>query len=170
MTRKPVQTTPRKPPTHKDGLPSCTVYRLRMATRRATRLYDAFLAPVGIGVAQFGVLNAATALDGRSVTALAKSLDMDRSTLTRNLGPLVRAGHLSIERGTDRRSRAVRITPEGRAALARAWPLWRAAQKVIQQHLGHVTTQRLHTLLAAAINKIPAGPERPVGTRGGMKP
>ena len=64
----------------------------------------------------------------------------------------------------------VRITPEGRAALARAWPLWRAAQKVIQQHLGHVTTQRLHTLLAAAIEKIPAGPDGPTGTRGGVKP
>lgn len=158
------------PPTQSDGLPPCTVYRLRMATRRATRLYDAFLAPVGIGVAQFGVLNAAIAADGRTVTELAKSLDMDRSTLTRNLEPLVRAGHLKIERGADRRSRAVRITPEGRAALARAWPLWRAAQKVIQQHLGHVTTQRLHTLLAAAIEKIPAGPDGPTGTRGGVKP
>jgi DNA-binding MarR family transcriptional regulator len=141
-----------------------------MATRRATRLYDAFLAPVGIGVAQFGVLNAAIAADGRTVTELAKALDMDRSTLTRNLGPLVRTGHLKIERGTDRRSRSIRITSEGRATLARAWPLWRAAQKMIQEHLGHVTTERLHDLLAAAIERIPAGPDATPGKRGGVKP
>ena len=137
-----------------DKLP-CTVYRLRMATRRATRLYDRMLAPSGLGIAQFGLLQLLCRSSGASVTDLALALDMDRTTMTRNLMPLARRGLITLGPGRDRRSRAVAITDEGRAAVARALPLWRKAQGIVRETLGGDDLERLHALLDVASERIP---------------
>jgi DNA-binding MarR family transcriptional regulator len=114
------------------------------------------LAPAGIGAAQFGVLVAVAGRDGASLTELAQSLDMDRTTLTRNLRPLERAGHLRLAAGADKRSRAVGITAEGRAVLARARPLWRNAQRVVAESLGAGDLAALHSLLEITLARLPA--------------
>lgn len=138
----------------------CAVYRLRMAARQATRLYDAHLKPSGLGIAQYGVLSLITAMDGASVTAIAERLAMDRTTMTRNLAPLIRGGYVKIGTGKNRRTRAVQITDKGRAAIARATPLWAAAQSQLAADLGPAFAP-LQTALGAAIPKIAASPAPP---------
>lgn len=135
--------------------PPCTVYRLRMAARRATRLYDHQLAPSGLGIAQFGVLQIVAHSDGATLTEIAATLDMDRTTLTRNLAPLLREGLVRSAPGKDRRSRAVHITPAGETAIAKALPMWRAAQAALREQLGAKSVDTLHELLDAAITRIP---------------
>ena len=49
---------------------------------------------------------------------LAEELGMDRTTLTRNLSPLVDAGLLETVRGKDARHRVIALTDEGRDRLA----------------------------------------------------
>jgi DNA-binding MarR family transcriptional regulator len=126
-----------------------------MAARRATRLYDRFLAPAGLGIAQFGLLQVLSMKGGGSVTSLAAALDMDRTTMTRNLAPLVREGLVELRAGTDRRSRGVMITAVGRDALKGAVPLWRAAQAAVRDSLGVKEVERLHALLDDALSKLP---------------
>lgn len=125
----------------------CTVYRLRMVTRRATRLYDRHLVPTGLGIAQFGLLNAIWSREGASVTDIAALLDMERTTLTRNLGPLVRRGLVALGAGPDKRSRSVTITEAGKETVRRARPHWRAAQAELAAALG----EERHTALVAAL-------------------
>ncbi len=138
-----------------DALPPCTLYRLRMATRRATRLYDRVLAPSGLGIAQFGLLNAIRARAGGTVTDIARHLDMDRTTLTRNLRPLLRSGLVTLRAGPDARSRALDLTDQGHVALAAAFPLWRQAQQRVAESLGEAETTALNTLLAEALDRLP---------------
>lgn len=138
----------------------CTVYRLRMATRRATRLYDRHLAPTGLGIAQFGLLNAIAWRGGASVTDIAALLDMDRTTLTRNLGPLVRRGLVALGPGGDRRSRAVTITPAGKEAVRQAAPAWRAAQAELATALGASGHTALLEAIDLALRHIP-DPDQP---------
>ena len=65
-------------------------HKVRMAARFITRAYDDILRPVGLRATQLSVL-VAVAIDGAiSITELAKFLGMDRTTLTRNLSPLVK--------------------------------------------------------------------------------
>jgi DNA-binding MarR family transcriptional regulator len=60
---------------------------------------------------------------------VAALLAMDRTTLTANLKPLERRGLVRVVVDeADRRSRRLRLTSVGRAALAKAMPLWEEAQ------------------------------------------
>ena len=69
-------------------------------------------------------------------TRLAEVLGMDRTTLTRNLAPLRRQGHLTLRPGPDRRVRLATITERGRRTLTAAIPLWEQAQRRITDGLG----------------------------------
>jgi len=69
---------------------------------------------------------------------------MDRTTLTRNLKPLEKAGRIRLDRGTDLRTRNVTLTDEGRAALRSAFPKWNRAQSRVVDGFGR---ERFHNLL-----------------------
>jgi DNA-binding MarR family transcriptional regulator len=74
--------------------------------------------------------------DVMSITALAKFMGMDRSTLTRNLAPLEREGLIRVGNEGWRRSRTVEITQKGRSRLRTALPFWEKAQATLRQKLG----------------------------------
>ncbi|MDX2289385.1 MAG: MarR family winged helix-turn-helix transcriptional regulator [Hyphomicrobiaceae bacterium] len=138
-----------------DPLPPCTLYRLRMATRKATRAYDRHFAAIGLTSPQYGLLMTIAARPGQPVGAIAQRLDMDRTTLTRNLKPLTARGLVTTE-GSDKRSRALRLTPAGETTLGHARTAWRAAQAEVAQHFGTHDTDALHTLLASFVDKLPS--------------
>jgi DNA-binding MarR family transcriptional regulator len=107
-----------------------------MASRAVTRLYDEMLRSVGVRASQLAVLVAVGNQDVMSITALAKFMGMDRSTLTRNLAPLEREGLIRVGNEGWRRSRTVEITKKGRSRLREALPLWEKAQERLRQKLG----------------------------------
>ena len=107
-----------------------------MAARAVTRLYDEVLRSVGLRATQLAVLVAAANESVVSITALAKFMGMDRSTLTRNLAPLEREGLIRLGNEGWRRSRIVEITPKGRSRLRQALPLWEKAQDTMRHKLG----------------------------------
>jgi DNA-binding MarR family transcriptional regulator len=107
-----------------------------MASRVVTRFYDEILRSVGLRATQLAVLVAVGNEDVMSITALAKFMGMDRSTLTRNLGPLEREGLIRVGNEGWRRSRTVEITKKGRARLREALPFWEKAQDTLRQKLG----------------------------------
>jgi DNA-binding MarR family transcriptional regulator len=122
--------------TPQEMVESCACTKTRAAARSLTTAYDETLRPVGLRATQLAVL-AAVAIDGSaSITALAKLLSMDRSTLSRNLGPLEASGLVKVGIEGWRRSRMLEITKKGEAQLAKALPLWEKAQKALREKLG----------------------------------
>jgi DNA-binding MarR family transcriptional regulator len=71
-----------------------------------------------------------------SIARLARELVMDRSTLTRNLKPLLNMGLVCFTRGDAGRQKAVEVTVEGQAALLRAAPYWNSAQTHLVNRFG----------------------------------
>lgn len=134
----------------------CTAAAVRRAARRITQIYDEALKPLGLTLPQYSVLANLLLIDGASVTELAAKLVVDRTTLTRNLGPLSRSGWIRLEPGADGRSRAVRLTDKGRQILKRAVPAWQAAETRIRAVLG----ESLATDLRAASEQAVATLER----------
>ena len=86
-----------------------------------------------------------------SITALAERLAMDRTTMTRNLGPLERTGWVVVRDGPDRRSRSVEITEAGQGVYEKAVPLWQEAERAIRQSMGKDDAASLRRLLDAAL-------------------
>jgi len=138
---------------------ACTCFKLRSLARQVTRLYDQVLAPSGLKVTQYSLL--AHALRGPeggapSVSELAHAMFTDRTTLTRNLRPLIAAGYIEVASGPDARSKAVRVTAQGRAVMRAARPLWQAAQARMQRLGGAAQVERLHALADALLLRIDA--------------
>ena len=67
---------------------------------------------------------------------MAEKLAMDRSALARSLKSLQEQGLLMVEPGSDRRTRLVRLTEQGRHALTRTLPYWRQAQEQVVMRFG----------------------------------
>jgi DNA-binding MarR family transcriptional regulator len=114
----------------------CACFNVRKAARAVTALYDRTLAPCGLRTTQVTLLVALARAGDLPFTRLAGILGMDRTTLTRNVGPLERDGLLTLRPGPDRRVKLVAITDAGRRTLAAAIPLWQTAQREITAGIG----------------------------------
>jgi DNA-binding MarR family transcriptional regulator len=112
-----------------ERLENCACFSVRKTARAVTRAFDAALAPSGLEATQFSVLAAIAVARRFTMSELADWLGLDRTTLTRNVRPLVRAGWVAIEQGADQRRRLLQLTAVGRRRLKTAFPLWRAAQR-----------------------------------------
>lgn len=129
------------PPPSPDGTELCLCFQLRAAARRVSALYTDRLAPVGLGLPQYSLVGMAWACEkqnGRppSITELAAALDLDRSTLSRNLKPMIQAGLVEVAPSGHGRAKLVRATAGGRAAYRAGVGLWRAAQDAAKSTLG----------------------------------
>jgi len=121
----------------------CTCFRLRRAARQVSQIYDRELAAVGLSLNEYSILRHAERGGHCLLGELADSLGMERTTLTRNLKPLLEAGWLKEARGEDARQRLISITASGRKRIASAKPHWQRAQQSIEASYGASNTQRL---------------------------
>lgn len=111
-----------------DEMRGCLCLNLRMAAREVTAAYDAAARRRGLRATQVQVLGGVAALSPVPLGRLASALALDKTSLPRNLRPLIRRGLVAVERGEDRRSRVARLTPAGERLLRAAYPSWRAVQ------------------------------------------
>lgn len=129
----------------------CTV--LRKASRASTQMYDRILEPSGMTIAQFSLLAALYYTRSIPMKKLAKRLVMDRTTLTRNLGPLERRNLVQLVGDPDDlRVRMVNLTAEGLEALISALPYWQQAQERMIAGLGQSLWQQLRSTLRLSVD------------------
>lgn len=127
----------------------CLCANLRRVTRAVTAAYDAALRPLSLRITQFSILRILERLGPVGVTRLAAEAALDRSTMGRNLDPLERRGLVRLTvNAADQRERVAALTAEGRAALAAALPLWRAAQTRVEDAFPPATVADLAGRLA----------------------
>lgn len=124
----------------------CSCFAMRRGARAVTQLYDRYLRPSGLKATQFTLLAVLGQAGSMPLTRAAGYLGMERTTLTRNLRPLLAKGYVEVDAGQDRRVRMVRITEAGEDVARRALPLWRQAQKAIANLLPAETLQAVQDL------------------------
>jgi DNA-binding MarR family transcriptional regulator len=133
-------------------LDRCLCKRTRSAARTITRLYDEELRSTGLRPSQVEVLVTVAAKSELSISALADDLDLDRTTLTRNLRPLEKRGLVALSAEGRHRTRLVSLTPAGEAILATAVGHWQRAQEAMERRLGEAGVASVRQA-AAAITK-----------------
>jgi len=114
----------------------CVGFNTRRATRLVTQYYDKALAPVGIRSTQYSLLSLLSMMGEAPMQEVAYVLAMDRTTLTRNLNPLLREGLVEVRVGSDRRARPLRLTAKGQSTLEKALPYWQKAQSGLVDEIG----------------------------------
>jgi DNA-binding MarR family transcriptional regulator len=140
------------------GVPfnSCLCLRFRKGARQTTKIYDEFLAPCGLRITQFGLLAHLEENGGPlAVAELAGELNMDPTTLNRNLKPLERRKLLRIRaKVKDRRAKEIWLTAAGRKLLQEAAPLWKAAHDHVFAALGQSEAQMLSQMLDRSLQRL----------------
>lgn len=126
----------------------CSCSALRQAARHVTKLYDAELAPVRLGLNQYSILAKLDRFGPQSIQGLAALQVMDRSTLGRLLRPLERRKLVTLAVDEyDRRSRRVGLTHAGKALMRKARPLWAQAEHRFVRAFGEDADQELKVTL-----------------------
>lgn len=128
---------------------TCACTRVRTAARLMTRAYDEALRPSGLTAAQLAILAAVDVGEATSIAQLSKRLAMDRTTLSRNLKPLEKAGWIQLGAEGWKRSKTVHVTTEGRQRLTRATALWETAQASFLKRFGRAAWMRMERDLQA---------------------
>lgn len=105
----------------------CASSNLRRAARLVTRHYDRALRPIGVTAAQLPILAAISTGAANSIASMSKVLDIEASSLSRDLSLLQKKGLIRLTTATDRRSRALQLTPRGQRTLVSAFDAWRKA-------------------------------------------
>jgi len=115
---------------------TCLCLHVQRAARALARRFDDALRPVGLTNGQFSLLISLNRPVPPPMKPVAELLAMDQTTLTAALKPLQRQGWVEIiVNPDDRRERLLQLTPEGKAILAAAVPIWKATHLDIEKQL-----------------------------------
>jgi DNA-binding MarR family transcriptional regulator len=125
----------------------CVCTALRRAARLVSIFYDELLASSGVTLSQYTLLAHIGRQKSLSRTELAFQMGVERTTLTRNLDPLERAGLIASAPGEDRREKLLSLTETGRNKVDATRPHWIDAQRKMVRHLGKRRWKHLHQLL-----------------------
>lgn len=134
-------------------LKGCSSLKLRQLSRRVSQFFDAEISSSGMKTTQYSLLSYVVRLSPVRPGQLAELMEMDASTLTRNLQPLMAQGWVRVEAGDDRRSRLVVPTPEGLAQQAHAQASWKRAQQAFNAQMGLERVQRLHEIIEECLQQ-----------------
>jgi DNA-binding MarR family transcriptional regulator len=107
-----------------------------MVTRSVNRLYDQALSPVGLRATGYSIMSRLADEGPLTVGELAGRLAMQRTTCTREVAPLVKAGLVETATGSDRRQRLLRLTGRGAEKRSQAYPLWETVQGMVAVEFG----------------------------------
>jgi DNA-binding MarR family transcriptional regulator len=114
----------------------CIAVRLRSLNRVVTNLYDDELRPFGLKTSQLNILIATAKLGLARPARVCEILQLDASTLSRNVERMRSNGWLEVVPGEDARKQPFRLTPSGKQLIEKAFPAWKKAQRAASQLLG----------------------------------
>src|SRR5881275_1612571 len=115
---------------------TCIGVRLRLLNRVVTNLYDDALRPLGLKVSQLNILTVTAQLGLARPAQVCDILQLNASTLSRNVKPLQAHGWLEVVPDEDARAQPFRLTPQGKRLIEKAIPAWKEAQRQATELLG----------------------------------
>jgi DNA-binding MarR family transcriptional regulator len=126
-----------KPATSIDAIArNCIAVRMRLLNRVVTNLYDDALRPLGLKVSQLNILIVTAKLGLARPAKVCEILQLDTSTLSRNVKPLQVQGWLEVVPEDDARAQPFRLTAQGKRLIENAVPAWHEAQRLATELLG----------------------------------
>lgn len=114
----------------------CLAVRVRLIGRALTSLYDGALGSHDVTIAQVNLLAALGKVGPCPPSKLGEVLQLERSTVSRNVNLLLNHGWIEALSSDAKGIREVALTRAGRAKIESVMPQWRQAQRQATQLLG----------------------------------
>lgn len=115
---------------------TCIAVRLRLLNRVITGIYDAALRDLGVKISQLNILVVTAKLGVARPAQVCEILQLDTSTLSRNVERMKTNGWLRVVADDDARAQPFELTSQGKKLIERAIPAWEDAQKSAAELLG----------------------------------
>lgn len=128
---------------------TCLSASLRRTERIVTRHYDSWLEEAGVTAVQFPMLANIAANEEATFRSMSEQLDIDRSTLSRNLALLSEKGLVTIGPSSGPKPGPITLTSRGRGALRKAFARWQQAQKEMETALSEEGVEGALSVLKA---------------------
>jgi DNA-binding MarR family transcriptional regulator len=135
---------------------TCIAVRLRLLNRVVTNIYDDALRPLGLKTSQMNILIVTAKLGLARPTQICDFLQLDVSTLSRNVERMRAKGWLEVVPEADARNQPFQLTSQGRRLIETAISGWEIAQQEAKQLIGAAgatmldqATKKLRTSKAA---------------------
>ena len=142
MPRQPTRTTKQTAP---DLIISdCLAGRVRLLSRTITAIYDDALRPLGLTAGQLNVLVFVAKLGPVAPKDVAFQLNMEKSTVSRNVMRMAEKGWLSLTEADSGRGKVLELSAKGRRLVEKSVPLWTQAQERTTAMLGQKGAKALH--------------------------
>src|SRR3984957_4330127 len=116
---------------------TCIAVRLRLLNRVITNFYDAALRPLGLKVSQLNILIVTAKLGLARPAQVCEILQLDASTLSRNVERMRAHGWLEVVPNEDARTQPFRLTTQGKRLIEKAIPAWEEGQGQAADLLGN---------------------------------
>ncbi len=124
----------------------CLAVRIRLLNRTVTNIFDEALRPLEVRVSQLNVLVVVAKLGPVSPGDVARRLNMEKSTLSRNVERMRVRDWLRVLEGESGRKQILEIAPAGRRLIEKAMPFWEKAQARTESMLEQRGTQSIHRM------------------------
>ena len=122
----------------------CIAVRIRLLNRTVTNIFDEALRPLGVKVSQLNVLMVVAKRGPISPGDLARFMNMEKSTLSRNAERMRTRGWLKVSEGDSGRKQILELGPAGRKLIEKSLPFWKKAQAQTEALLGQAGTRSIH--------------------------
>ncbi len=114
----------------------CLSVRVRLLSRTITAIYDDALRPLGLTAGQLNVLVVIAKRGPISPGEIARRLNMEKSTVSRNLARMRDNGWIAVPAGESGHKQRLTLNRRGKALLERSLPAWQEAQTQSRAVLG----------------------------------
>jgi len=124
----------------------CIAIRIRLINRLVTNEFDRELEKHGITTSQVSILGYLLLIQGGSPSEICKGLQIEKSTVSRNLARLKERGWIIAAESRNDRSKRVTVTKAGIQTFERMFPSWEKALNKTKGMLGTSNVKLLNKI------------------------
>jgi DNA-binding MarR family transcriptional regulator len=132
---------------------SCKCIGLRKASNNLTKIYNLALIKVDLKITQFSTLKNIQKLGKTNIRDLSFELELDRTTVLRNIEKLIEMDLVSYKYENDDKNKIIQLTTVGKSKLREAIIIWEETQHKYIKALGIKNYKEIDTLITK-ISKI----------------
>ena len=132
---------------------SCKCIGLRKASNNLTKIYNSALIKVDLKITQFSTLKNIQKLGKTNIRDLSSELELDRTTVLRNIEKLIEMDLVSYKYENDDKNKIIQLTTVGKSKLREAIIIWEETQHKYIKALGKKNYEEIETVISK-ISKI----------------